>query len=320
MTDPDTKRGERTTVCDGRGRVYREIEYDRAQTDFGASGVARVTVTWRDPLGWLTKVHDPRGIAWTYAYDTFGDRIESADPDLGTWTMEYDPSGNLTRQTDAKGQVLPSTYDPLDRRKAKVAGGVTTTSTYDTVRSGYSNIGQLTRLSNGVNHVISYDYAALGGLAKETHQVDGRTYTIEASFKPNGLVSGIKLPTSANGASNDWVGGYTYDPANRPVAFGAPVSAIEYDLRDNPTRLTYANGTIETRSYSATRGWLTAVEVKKGADVRLNTQLTRAASGLITREYTANPFGRFDDVYDHAARVRSSTNFGDKPDHDQAFT
>ncbi|PZQ46885.1 MAG: hypothetical protein DI556_19175 [Rhodovulum sulfidophilum] len=320
VADAGTRCGENTTVYDGRNRVYREIEYDRALTDVGASGTARATTSWLNPLGWLMKVRDPRGVEWTYDYDTFGNRTRNVDRDLGVRTMAYDMSGNLTEQTDAKGQVTAFTYDLLDRQTTKVTNDGTITATYDTVRSGYSNIGRLARLSNGVNHVITYDYAALGGLAKETHQVDGRTYTIETSFKPNGLVSGLKLPTNAGGTANDWVGGYTYDPANRPVAFGTPVSAIAYDLRDNPTTLTYANGTVETRAYSAPRGWLTGVEVKKGSDVRLNTQLTRSASGLITREYTANPFGRFDYAYDYAARLLSSTNFGDKPAYDQVFT
>lgn len=320
VTDTSTKCGEHTTVYDGRGRVYRALDYDRSGTDVGASGVVRATTIWHNPLGWVTGVRDPRGVEWAYEYDPHGNRIRSDDPDLGVWMMKYDEANNLTRQTDAKGQVITFTYDLLDRQKTKVAGGVTITSTYDTARSGYSNIGRLTRLSNGSSHVVSYDCAALGGLAKEVHQVDGRSYAIETSFKPNGLISGIKLPANASGTANDWVGGYTYDPANRPVSFGAAVSAIEYDLRDNPTRLTYANGTVETRSHSAARGWFTGVEVRKGTDLRLNTQLTRSASGLITRQYTANPFGRFDHVYDYAARLRSSTNFGGKPAYDQTFT
>ncbi|PZQ45426.1 MAG: hypothetical protein DI556_22725, partial [Rhodovulum sulfidophilum] len=311
--------GETLTVLDGRGRPYRTLEYDRAGTDVGSSSGARATTTWLNPLGWLTKVSDPRGSLWTYAYDSFGNQTQSKDPDLGTWKMEYDASGNLLKQTDAKSQVITFQYDLLDRRTKKVAGGVTFTSGYDTARSGYFNVGQLTRLTDGAQ-VITYDYARLGGLAKESHTLEDRTYTIETSFTSNGLVSGIRLPSSANGASNASAGSYGYDAGDRPISFGTAVSAIAYDAWDNPTTLRYGNGITETRSYSATRGWLTAVEVAKGSDVRLNTRLTRSASGLITQSNTLNAFGRFNYVYDYAGRVRSSTNFGGKPDYTQAFT
>ncbi|PZQ45874.1 MAG: hypothetical protein DI556_21775, partial [Rhodovulum sulfidophilum] len=126
--------GETLTVLDGRGRPYRSLDYDRAGTDVGGSGVARATTTWLNPLGWLTKVSDPRGSVWTYAYDSFGNRTQSKDPDLGAWTMAYDASRNLLEQTDAKSQAITFQYDLLDRRTKKVAGGVTFTSGYDTAR------------------------------------------------------------------------------------------------------------------------------------------------------------------------------------------
>lgn len=46
---------------------------------------------------------------------------------------------------------------------------------------------------------------------------------------------------------------------------GTPVTSIAYDRWDHPISLSFANGTVETRSYSATRGWQERVQVKEAA-------------------------------------------------------
>lgn len=315
--------GEAVTVLNGRGWVFRQSAYDREGTDVGGSGVSRPTTYTRDALGRLTGVRDPRGIEWAYRYDAFGNRTRSDDPDLGVWTMTYDGSGNLATQTDAKDQVTTFDYDLLDRQTHKVVGGVTTVASYDTARTGFYNVGGLTRLSNG-SHVITYDYAKLGGLEKEAHTLDGRTYTISNSFRGNGLVNGVSLPANASGSTQGFVGSYRYDAANRPIGFGdaagSPVERIRYNAWDNPISLSYGNDVVEERSYSPKRGWLEKVLVKKNSDVRLDLQLTSAASGLITKQSTSLTYGRFTYAYDYAGRVLTSTNFGDRPEYSQAFT
>ncbi len=317
-TSPATTCREGLQVTGGRGWIVRTGLYDRQETDTDVSGVHRYTGFTRDPLGRLIGARDPRGSVWSYAYDAFGDRIESVDPDLGKWTMAYDASGNLITQLDAKGQTTSFTYDVLDRPTGKVAGGATTTYVYDEDRVGYHNIGQLTTASNSAES-IAYNYSKIGDLRKETHSVDGRSYSIETGYHAGGMPTSLTLPSNAAGTANASVGSYRYDAANRQIGFGDLVTAITYDPWDNPVSLSFSNGTVETRSYSATRGWLTEVQVRKGSDLRLNTQLTRAASGLITQTYTLSTFGRFAYTYDYAGRLLSSTNFGGRSDFDQTF-
>ena len=317
-TPPNVTCGERLTALGGRGWVSQKVAYDRKMTDLDAENNRRVTEYHRDPLGRLKRVIDPRGSVWRYAYDTFGNRSESDDPDLGLWTFEYDASDNLTKVTDAKDQVRTFTYDLLDRQKTRVAGGVTTTSTYDQERAGYYNIGGLTRLSKS-GQVIEYDYAQLGGVAKETHQLDGRTYTLRTTYRGNGLVNTIGLPSNAAGTTQQTFGPYRYDAATRPAGFGAQVTSIGYDAWDNPTRLVFANGVIENRGQDPKRGWLLRVLAQNDGTAILDTKLTRSASGLITKQETLNSFGRFDYAYDYAGRVLSAKNFGSRPEMDQTF-
>jgi YD repeat-containing protein len=55
-----------------------------------------------------------------------GRKSSQSDPDLGTWSYAYDGNGNLSTQTDAKGQKLIFTYDPLNRIKTKSYAAVST--------------------------------------------------------------------------------------------------------------------------------------------------------------------------------------------------
>lgn len=84
--------------------------------------------------------------------------------------------------------------------------------------------------------------------------------------------------------------------------------------------MSYGNDVVEERSYSPKRGWLEKVLVKKNSEIRLDLQLTSAASGLITKQSTSLTYGRFNYTYDYAGRVLTSTNFGDRPEYSQAFT
>ena len=78
----------------------------------------------------------------------------AADPSRN-WTYGHDAASRLTNQTDAKGQATALTYDVLGRvlTKTVTAAGLapeTTTNTYDLARTGYFNLGRLTRAIKSV--------------------------------------------------------------------------------------------------------------------------------------------------------------------------
>ncbi len=60
--------------------------------------------------------------------------------------------------------------------------------------------------------------------------------------------------------------------------------------------------------------------MRKSSTELLDSSWTRAASGLITGQYTKLPYGRFDFAYDYAGRLRSATNTGGQPGYGQSFT
>ena len=314
-TNPSVICRESLTIVGGRGWVTRDGPRDGT----GGTGPFRFTSYTRDPLGRLIGAQDPRGSVWSYVYNKYGDRTTSTDPDLGTWGMTYDESGNLLTQTDAKTQTTSFTYDLLDRPLTKVAGGITTTYEYDTTSSGYYNVGNLTSLSNPTE-TITYGYGKLGGLQREVHGLDARTYEIKTSYLSNGLPNTVTLPSGPSGSGDQAVGSYRYDTANRMIGFGTQVTGVTYNAWDNPVTLSFSNGTVETRTYSAERGWLMRVEVEKGASLLLNTRLQRSASGLVTQSYPIRTHGRFNYTYDYDGRVLTSTNFGGQSGLDQVFT
>ncbi|MFP3345696.1 hypothetical protein R0J87_24755, partial [Halomonas sp. SIMBA_159] len=76
-----------------------------------ASGQWRRTYHQFDLLNRLTRIIDPIGATYIYAYDFAGNKVTSDDPGLGKWTMIYDQRNLLTKQIDAKGQQIRFTYD-----------------------------------------------------------------------------------------------------------------------------------------------------------------------------------------------------------------
>ena len=274
----------------GRGWTVQQIAIDPTSEAQGTNATAHVTAYGYDALGRVTRIDDPRGATFRYSYDQAGNRIETNDPDLGVWTMSYDVAGNLTSQIDAKGQETRWTYDALDRAVRKRVldrDGVTVADyaySYDQVRTGYHNVGQLTEASIAGLHTVTYNYDDLGNLARERHSIDPgtaaeRTYAFETTYYANGAVRAVRLPSSSAGGANATThyGPYKYDAAGRPVGFDTYIASITYDRRDNPTAIAYGNGVTDSRTYDTTMGWLEETSVPGVT----TTRLTRARSGRI---------------------------------------
>ncbi|HHJ19944.1 MAG TPA: hypothetical protein ENJ84_09030 [Gammaproteobacteria bacterium] len=328
--------GDQTTTCndvyrlyDYRGNLIREDRFDSGNTDVN-TGASR----WRstsyvfDLRNNLTAVYDPAGANWHYTYDVFGNRTVADDPDLGTWTLAYDENNNLTSQFDAKGQEIRFTYDALDRVTAKSVYKSDGTlesrilSTYDEPNPSYSNIGQLTNISDLNGNAIRYYYDKKQGLLqREHHLIDGKTYIIHRSFRVTGDLNRILLPSKPGTTAREWLPLLEYDSANRLKSFGSYITNIDYDLRSNPTQVTYGNGASETRGYNPERGWIERIDT---LDASLNlldrTEYTRSASGRVYRQNTTRPEGKFDYAYDYAGRLLSATNWGGVVGYDQTFT
>jgi YD repeat-containing protein len=132
-----------------------------------------------DDLRRLTRVRDPGGAEWSYTYDLAGNRRKAKDPDLGEWSYVYDKANRLTTQTDARTIVTEIAYDGLGRPLTRKAGGLTIAiNTYDEVRAGAFNKGQLTSATNGLATADkdyakqTFDYDANGMLTKKVSAIN----------------------------------------------------------------------------------------------------------------------------------------------------
>jgi len=98
-----------------------------------AAGNNTVTVQATDVSGNVTTKNyqvNVAGSGATYTYDLNGNltqKVEGAD----TWGYEWNAENQLTRVTKNAVEQARFEYDPLGRRVEKVAGGATTTWTYD---------------------------------------------------------------------------------------------------------------------------------------------------------------------------------------------
>jgi len=120
----------------------------RHTREHNAESVIRTESTF-DLLGRLVAIRDHAGNIITLSHDSLSRKIAMSDPDMGEWSYDYDNVGNLVGQTDAKGQTLTMAYDGLKRVTSRHHDSEELASfTYDQPTAGFSNIGQLTTLSD----------------------------------------------------------------------------------------------------------------------------------------------------------------------------
>ena len=197
---------------------------------------------------------------------------------------------------------------------------MTTAYSYDYARAGYFNRGRLTKVEQP-GHTVRYDYHKLGGVERETHGLDGRTYAFETEYHRSGPVLRVGLPTGAGGAggATGWFGPYDYDAANRPTQFGDLVRAIGYDAWDNAVRLQYRSYAVEERRFDAERGWLKRVIVMDGTVEQMDVELDRATSGLIVSQDAKDSRGDVKYFYDYAGRLVRADSINGGNDLDRAY-
>ncbi len=312
------------TNYDARGQVTTTAKHDG--TNWLYTNYAR------DPLERITSFSDAKYNYWGYAYDGLGNRTSVTDPDLGSWSYTYDAAGSLLTQTDARSNVTTLAYDLLGRVLTKTVAGPglateTTTNTYDLARTGFYNLGKLTRAArtvasqtlNGavlpaVNELLDYDYDVAGRLVQTTNRnVNGGVRTLGYEYWPDGS---IKRKLMAN---NTWTGQYTYDLAGRlqSIANANPASASEpamfvastaYNGRGQTTSITYGNGVTSTYSYNDARGFLTRVLSTNGATTLIDQNYTRNAKGMITATTSPDVGRSWVYGYDGLDRLISADN------------
>ncbi len=282
----------------------------------GAQTGAHSTQFWYDPKGNLLRVLDALSMQWTYIYDHFNNRTDANDPGLGRWAMEYDLNDNLTKQTDAIGQVIEFEYDDINRQEVKrviSVGGttVTTDSIYDVNNIGgvsAYNIGHLGRVEIVGKHRIDFAFNK-SGMVKNTEQtVDGDTTRV-MPFKNQYYLSDtlqyVRAPNVPGGNTVKTYSDYIYDTAGRLIGFGSHISDVEYNLWDQPTKVTFGSTDYLQNTYDGKRGWIKHIYPRDslGAQKSGWTRYERTATGRVWKQRTDYAKSRYRYTYDYAGRL-----------------
>jgi RHS repeat-associated protein len=294
-----------TTHTDAYGNTVRR------EQPLGASPV--ITTYLYDLLNRLAGLTDDAGNAWSYSYDSASRRLVSNDPDLGSWSYQYDDSGRLVLQTDALGQKTRMTYDGLDRVLTRTARADTvqaevTSFTYDELRTGFYNVGQLTTATNPYA-TIQTSFDKEGRLASKAYVVDGTTYPFAIGYDTGGRVLWQSYPDgdSVGSAASPML----YDAAGRLNAVPGVITATAYDARGNPTNVTRANGVGSVLGYSLPRGWLTSLTTTVGATTLQDLSYARDMHGRINGVTSSQPGESWSYGYDDMDRLLTATNITD---------
>lgn len=327
-TDHDCTLGMGQNLChvvkrtsDARGNVIRQQMTDSEISDYGTTQGSRLTEYRYDLLNRLTGVTDPGGAVWTYTHDIHGNRLSADDPGLGYWTMEYDLNGNLTRQVDAKGQVIAFTYDSLDRVTEKAVtwtpeGGSartdTTTMTYDAA-TGWrpttgKNIGLLTAVQNAAEQT-HYRYNQVGQPYWEMHDVPGAgQYEVYRAYHQSGELQRTELP-AGTGQGRAATPDYEYDAAGRVTKFGSYITNVSYNLRGQPERVDFGSGTYTSNAYGVENGWLDETRVFSAAHAEIDMRhYVRSQGGRVIRQNAGHSASRLNYCYDYAGRLLAAAD------------
>jgi RHS repeat-associated protein len=272
-------------------------------------------------LGQLTRTVDPSGNVTTAWFDSLGRKTSQTDPDMGTWSYTYDAAGHMLSMTDAKGQKTTFTYDALGRARSKTllagtASASTVTWTYDQARSGYANVGHLTTMTDdGGTEVTSFD--AAGRPVETVRTISGTSYTFTNGYDAGGRVLWRTYPDGDSvGTSASPI---LYDGAGRTKVLPGVVTYAAYDASGNLTSQTNANGTVTTRSYSATRNWLNTILTTAGSVTLQKLSYTRDAEGKISSITSPFPDESWTYTYDDLHRLTSAVD-ATTPGNGQSMT
>jgi RHS repeat-associated protein len=238
----------------------------------------------------------------TVGYNTFGEPVESQDPNGNITTTAYDAAGQAVSQTEPD-YTPPGSSTPIT---------ATTVTTYDA-------LGQVTAVSDPLNQTTHYTYDQLGNVVRQTDPLGHNT---DSTFDTEGDVLSTTDPTGAQTqATYDYLGreltdstlerypsavtatttnSYTASATNPDGAFLASttspdgaVSRYGYDNLGEQTSVTDAAGNTTKQNYTFLGD-------------KQTTTLPDGTSSTVSYDPTENPVRTAD--YDASGTLLDSTS------------
>jgi RHS repeat-associated protein len=274
-TDANQNNQTRTVAKNSQGQVV-------SVTD----ALGNLTTYAYDPFGNMLQTVDATGHnIVTATYDLRGRKIASSDPDLGAWTYAYNTLGQLISQTDAKGQTSTLGYDVLGRLTQRVEADMTATWVYDTAQYGIGKLASATATgpaagANGFQRSLSYD--SLGRPISVATTVDQSHFHIDGAYDANGRLMWITYASGFAVRYSYTSLGYVQqlsDGRTGQVFWTANARDAEMRL----TRDTAGNGITTARGFDALTGRLTSIVAGSGNAIESFSYTYDGVGNVLTR-------------------------------------
>ena len=258
---------------DGRGHLVGIVRTD-------GLGIERFDFTY-DGLGNYRGMRDPAGNERVQRYDRAGRLVGIDDPNSGQTTFGYDGPGNMIVRTDGLGIVLEYGYDAANRRVARWDASDDSGTRVEWIWDQAPTC-DVADCSNGAGRLAAtlfpdgdgvggdvFGYDPRGRLRYHGRTLDDFTFETEVDHDALGNVTARRF---ADGTDLS----FTHDAASRLVGVPGVLDSVEYDPRGNATRIAYANGVVDERTFSqrnhlvAHRSSTESGDVLGGADLTLD--------------------------------------------------
>nr|WP_243868101.1 RHS repeat-associated core domain-containing protein [Dyella sp. SG562] len=299
--------GDLYQVTDALGHVATTSAYDlagRPTRQVDANGV--ITDLTYTPRGWL-KTRTVAGATTTYTYKPYGAVESVTDADGVTVTYTYDSAHRLTDVTDAQGNHVHYTLDAAGNRtdEATYAVGSSTPSRH--VSRTFNNLGQLTKIIDGLNNTI-FDASASGAYDSNGNlvtSVDALGVTQTRSYDGLNRYSGLQSSATVNGSTVVSSTSYTYDVLDNLTQTLTPdykyttsaydglsnrktltspdtgTTSSTFDVAGNVLTRTDAKNIVATSSYDALNRVLTTTYVDTSLNVAYHYDEADSVTGCV---------------------------------------
>lgn len=237
--------GKKTTYTDARGNetIYLFNELGQLTETVDQLG-ASATNTYGDPddVYNITAQTDERGETWRTVYDDQGRPVETTDAVGNISTFVYNTFGDLveTSQPDGLGGVRTTLFDLNDQgrvTKVTFGDGSFNTSTYD-------EHGDVTSATDANGNTTAFEYDERGNIIQTT---DAESGVVRATYTLSNM---LESHTDANGNTTTFV----YDQVDNQVRMTDPAGGTSnyvYGLRNELLSETDALGRTTDYTYDA---------------------------------------------------------------------
>ena len=200
VSGPNTVTQTSITYTDSQGKTIVSVNGDTAAHE----SVSQISYAYNH-FGNLINTKDSAGNIVQMTYDLRGRKDAMTDPDMGLWTYKYDALGQLKEQSDPVQRatlkpVTTMTYDPLGRMVSRVEPDYTSNWFYDAYKGGGAcnkGKGKLCQVETTTGYNRTYTYDSVGRPSQMSYTVGHATQTafvVDTAYDSAGRVDSLTYP------------------------------------------------------------------------------------------------------------------------------